>query len=87
MKKSVILAKKTLEPKTYKFEILVCFWLTLHMKLIDFAKYMLDQDPLLEKILSNLRKSGKRYIAMEKEREMKEIDEEETKMVELKKRL
>lgn len=57
------------------------------MKLIDFAKYMLDQDPLLEKILSNLRKSGKRYIAMEKEREMKEIDEEETKMVELKKRL
>lgn len=30
-RKNVALAKKTMDPKAFKFDILVCFWLTLHL--------------------------------------------------------
>lgn len=70
-KKNIILAKKSLEPKTFKFDILVCFWLSLHLQYIDFARFLMDQDPLLEKILQNLRKTGKEKLAREKEKEFK----------------
>jgi hypothetical protein len=31
LRKNVALGKQILEPKTYKFEILVCFWVCIHL--------------------------------------------------------
>jgi hypothetical protein len=86
-KKNIALGKKSLEPKTFKFEILVCFWLTIHLKSLSFAQYLLEQDALLEKILQNLRKTGKEALAREKEKEFKEIEAEEQRISQLKKQI
>ena len=61
LRKNVIIGKSMLEPKTFKFEILVCFWLTIHLQELEFAQYFYEQDPLIEKILSNLRSTGKEF--------------------------
>jgi valyl-tRNA synthetase len=37
LKKNIILGKAVLEPKTFKFEILVCFWVTIHLELLEYA--------------------------------------------------
>lgn len=50
-KKNVTLAKKTMDAKAFKFDALVCFWLTIHLQVIDFSRFLLEQDSLLEKIL------------------------------------
>lgn len=31
LRKNIALGKQILEPKTFKFEILVCFWVTIHL--------------------------------------------------------
>ncbi len=51
LRKNIALGKQILEPKTFKFEILVCFWVTIHLQKLEFVKYIYEQDPLLEKIL------------------------------------
>lgn len=84
-KKNVLFGKKTIEAKTFKFEILVCFWLTIHLQYIDFARFVLEQDPLLEKILQNLRKTGKEILAEEREKDFKRVEDEEEKINALKK--
>ena len=58
LKKSLLDAKNNLDPRTFKFEVLICFWLSLHMKLLEFAQHLYNTDPLLDKILTNMRKSG-----------------------------
>jgi hypothetical protein len=42
LRKNVMTSRKILEPKSFKFEVLVCFWLTLHLKQLEFAQFMLD---------------------------------------------
>jgi len=37
LKKNIIIGKSVLEPKTFKFEILVCFWVTIHLELLEYA--------------------------------------------------
>jgi hypothetical protein len=41
-KKNIVLGKKTMEPKTFKFELLVCFWLVIHLEFLDFAQFIMD---------------------------------------------
>ena len=54
--------KKTMDPKMFKFEILICFWLSVHMGKTEYAQYLCLEDPLIEKILENLRKMGRSYL-------------------------
>ena len=51
--------KKTNDPKMFKFEVLICFWLSVHLEKVEYAQYLCLEDPLIEKILENLRKLGK----------------------------
>jgi hypothetical protein len=37
LKKNVNIGKAILEPKTFKFEMLVCFWVCIHMESLEFA--------------------------------------------------
>ena len=39
-KKSLEDAKKALEPRTFKFELLICFWLALYLKRVEIASYL-----------------------------------------------
>jgi hypothetical protein len=50
--------KKLSDTKTFKFEVLISFWLSIHFERIDIAMYLHGLDPLLEKILTNLRRRG-----------------------------
>jgi len=75
-KKNVALAKKTMDPKAFKFDLLVCFWLTLHIQSLEFAHVLMEQDPLLEKLVTNMRKTGKTLLAKEKETQFLAIDDD-----------
>lgn len=42
LRKNIALGKQILEPKTFKFEILVCFWVTIHLQKLEFVKYIYE---------------------------------------------
>ncbi len=64
--------------------MLVCFWMTIHLEQLEYAQYILEQDPLLDKILVNLRKTGGPLLAEKKEKEFRAQEDEETRIRELK---
>jgi len=79
-KQNVALAKKEMDPKAFKFDLLVCFWLTIHLQALEFARVLLEQDPLLEKLITSMRKAGKVLLAKEKERQFLEIEDDAEKV-------
>ena len=62
--------KKIFDTRTFKYEVLIAFWLCIHLERLDLAQCIYEQDPLLEKILQNLRKQGKGILEMEKQKAM-----------------
>jgi hypothetical protein len=54
--------KKNNDAKMFKFEVLICFWLSVHFEKEEYAKYLCLEDPLIEKILENLRKLGRNIL-------------------------
>lgn len=54
--------KKSNDPKMFKFEVLICFWLSVHLEKLEYAQYLCLEDPLIEKILENLRKLGRSQL-------------------------
>ena len=55
-------AKKTMESKTFKYQVLVCFWVTVHLQRFQSAQFIYEMDPLVEKVIANLRKQGRDII-------------------------
>jgi hypothetical protein len=86
-KKNVLLAKSTMDPKSFKFEVLLSFWLCLHLQLLDFGRFLLEHDSLLEKILANMRRAGKELLARRKEEELKDLEGAEERIKHLRKKL
>jgi hypothetical protein len=59
LKRSFIDCGKILEERTFKFELLICFWVSIHLKRMEAAQYIFDQDPLIEKVMYNLKRQGR----------------------------
>lgn len=68
MEKSLDDVKKIFDPKTFKYEILICFWLCIHLERLELAQIVLEQDSIMERVLVNMRKAGKEYLEAEKEK-------------------
>ena len=62
MEKSLDDVKKIFDPKTFKYEILICFWLCIHLERLELAQIVLEQDSIMERVLVNMRKAGKEYL-------------------------
>jgi hypothetical protein len=75
--KSIEDLKKILESRPFKFELLIAFWVALHLEKLEFAKFIHEQDPLLEKVLGNLRKLGRGFLIEEMERKEMEKQKKE----------
>ncbi|CDW71841.1 UNKNOWN [Stylonychia lemnae] len=73
LEKSFADVKKVLDNRTYKYEVLIAFWITVHLQKLEAAKLVYDLDPIIEKMVTNLRSAGQ-YLLDEKKRK-----EEETK--------
>lgn len=61
--------KKIFDSRTFKYEMLIAFWLCLHLERLDIAQLTLEQDSILEKIIVNLRKNGAELLQIEKEKQ------------------
>ena len=49
---------ETLEPKMLKYEVMLAFWLSIEMEKDDIAQMILEIDPLLARVILNLRENG-----------------------------
>jgi hypothetical protein len=38
--------------------VLIAFWLTVHLQKLESARLVYELDPIIEKVISNLRKQG-----------------------------
>lgn len=54
--------KRTMEPKVYKFELLICFWVCIHLGKCDFAKLIAAEDKLIDRLLDSVRGSGRMFL-------------------------
>ena len=59
MEKNFADVSKIFESRTYKYEVLIAFWLCIHLERLDLAQMVHRMDPILEKILQNLRRGAK----------------------------
>ena len=59
MKKNFEDVQKIFDVRTFKYEVLVAFWLSIHLEKLEILKMVHELDPILEKIISNMRKKGK----------------------------
>jgi len=48
--------KKIFDQRTFKYEVLIAFWLCIHLERLELAQYIMAQDTIVEKILANLKK-------------------------------
>ena len=55
LKKSFLDLKKSVDDKTYKYEIMIAFWLAVDLLKNEEAATMIEIDPLVAEIVINLR--------------------------------
>ena len=72
LQKTITDLKKVMDARPFKFELLIAFWLAVHLEKLEFAKFLHEQDHLIERVLSNLRKLGRSFLLEEKERKEQE---------------
>jgi hypothetical protein len=51
-------SKKIFDSRTFKYEILIAFWLTIHLEKLPYAQFVYAQDIIIEKMLQTLRKNS-----------------------------
>lgn len=62
LKKSFEDLRKTIDEKAFKYEVMLSFWLAIHIEKIDEARCCYDLDPLIGKVVSNLLNYGKTLL-------------------------
>ena len=58
LKKSFQDLEKTSDERTYKYEVMLAFWLSIEMEKFEIAQVILELDPLLARVILNLRENG-----------------------------
>jgi hypothetical protein len=51
--------RKNVDERSFKYECMLSFWLAVHMKKLAEAQELLKLEPLLQKVVINLREAGK----------------------------
>lgn len=59
--------RKQMGEKAYKYELVLCFWVSVHLKKLDFTKFIHGLDPALYRTISKLRTEGKEKLIEYKE--------------------
>lgn len=50
--------RKTVDDRTFKYEVMLSFWLSIHLMKLEEARLLLSLDPLMGKVVGNLREHG-----------------------------
>lgn len=58
LKKSFLDLQKTVDERTYKYEVMIAFWLCVELEKVEEARAMVSIDPLIEQVVINLRENG-----------------------------
>lgn len=54
------------QPKTFKYEVMLCFWFAIHCEAVEEAQLIYKIDPIIESIMKNLRAAGAETIALKR---------------------
>jgi len=78
LEKSFMDLKTQCDERVFKYEVMIAFWLCLHLQRLEEARVMVEQDPeLLQRVVVNLRENGKIVIqkmrAQEEKRKKKSL--------------
>ena len=57
-----------MDDRTFKYEVMISFWLATHMGKLPEAQFLYNLDPLIQKVVKNLRQNGRRILAKKNER-------------------
>ena len=55
MKKSFLDLKKMVDERTYKYEAMLAFWLSVELEKVEETRVLIEIDPIIEQIVINLR--------------------------------
>lgn len=58
LKKSFLDLKKQTDERSYKYELMIAFWLSIELLKDEEARTMVSIDPLIEQLVINLRENG-----------------------------
>jgi hypothetical protein len=58
LKKSFEDLRKTVDEKAFKYEVMISFWLAVHLLKLDEARCLYELDPLMAKVVNNLLNFG-----------------------------
>jgi hypothetical protein len=58
LKKSFLDLKKIVDERTYKYEVMLAFWLSIELEKVEEARVLVEIDPIIEQIVINLRDNG-----------------------------
>lgn len=56
LEQSITAIKTTLDPLTFKYEVLIAFWLSIHLERLELCQYLCTQASILNKIIKNVRR-------------------------------
>lgn len=56
MEKNFSDVKKIFDQRTFKYEVLISFWLCIHLERLELAQFIMAQDTIIDKILVNLKR-------------------------------
>ena len=71
LKKSFMDLEKQTDEKTYKYEVMIAFWLAIELQKEEEARTMISIDPLVEQIVINLRENGQVFQKQQRKREQR----------------
>ena len=68
MEKSFMNLAATVTKQAFRHELLVAFWLAIHLEQPAEARIIMDIDPVVQDVVDSLYKNGATYIEKEKQR-------------------
>lgn len=72
MEKSFMNLAVTVSKQQFRHQLLLSFWLAIHLKQPDEAQRIMKIDPIIQQVVESLYKNGAVYI--EKEKQRKEME-------------
>ena len=54
--------QRILDEKNYKYEIVIAFWLAVHLDKLDIAKMIFELHKIMDGILRGMRRRGQKHI-------------------------
>lgn len=69
LKKSFEDLRKTIDEKAFKYEVMLSFWLAIHLEKLEEARCCYELDPLMSKVVNNLMNYGKGLLTKKRERD------------------